>query len=114
MSLNLINTVADFLRERPEERFTAKEIANYIYENYPEQCKQKQKKSKAKVIPLNNTKNLLQQITSEIGASRLLLQKKYPKIKITETRPREYYFFWKMKEKQEMYNLNQLENLNFI
>jgi hypothetical protein len=92
MSLNLINTIADFLRERPEERFTAKEIANYIYENYPEQCKQKQKKSKAKVIPLNNTKNFLQQITSEIGARRLLLQKKYPKIKITETRPREYYF----------------------
>lgn len=92
MSLNLINTIADFLRERPEKRFTAKEIANYIYENYPEQCKQKQKKSKAKVIPLNNTKNLLQQITSEIGARRLLLQKKYPKIKITETRPREYYF----------------------
>ena len=62
MSLNLINTIADFLRERPEERFTAKEIANYIYENYPEQCKQKQKKSKAKVTPLDNTKNLLQQI----------------------------------------------------
>ena len=32
MSLNLINTIADFLRERPEEGFTAKEIANYIYE----------------------------------------------------------------------------------
>ena len=51
MSLNLINTVADFLRERPGERFVAKEIANYIYENYPEQCKQKQKKSRAKIIP---------------------------------------------------------------
>lgn len=52
----------------------------------------KTKKSKAKVIPLDDTKNLLQQIASEIGARRLFLQKKYPKIKITETRSREYYF----------------------
>jgi len=51
MSLNLTITVAEFLQNNPEQKFTAREIAEWIYERYPDLCQQKQQKSKATAIP---------------------------------------------------------------
>ena len=92
MSLNLTITVAEFLQNNPEQKFTAREIAEWIYERYPDLCQQKQQKSKATAIPLDNDQALLRQIAAEIGSQRPTLQKKHQKIKITEGRPRKYYF----------------------
>lgn len=36
MALNLRQTVTDFLKAHPEERFTARELANWIFENLRE------------------------------------------------------------------------------
>ena len=90
MSLNLTITVAEFLQNNPEQKFTAREIAEWIYAHYPDRCWQKQQKATA--ILLDNDQALLQQIVAEIGSKRSTLQKKYPKIKIMEGRPRKYYF----------------------
>ena len=92
MALNLVNTVAEFLRQRPEQKFTAREIANWVYETYPNECHQKQLRSKATVIPLDSDAALLQQIVAEIGSRRPLLQRRHLDIKTTEGRPRKYYF----------------------
>ena len=92
MALNLVNTVAEFLRQHPEQKFTAREIANWIYATYPDECRQKQQRSKATVIPLDSDAALLQQIVAEIGSQRPLLQRRYADIKTTEGRPRKYYF----------------------
>ena len=92
MALNLVNTVAEFLRQRPEQKFTAREIANWVYETYPDECREKQQRSKATVIPLDSDAALLQQIVAEIGSQRPLLQRRHPDIKTTEGRPRKYYF----------------------
>lgn len=92
MALNLTNTVVEFLQQNPEQKFTAREIANWIFETYPNECRQKQKRSTATVIPLNNETALLQQIVAEIGSQRPRLQKRHPEIKTTEGRPRKYYF----------------------
>ena len=86
MALNLANTVVEFLQQNPEQKFTAREIANWIFETYPDECRQKQKRSTATVNPLDNETALLQQIVAEIGSQRPRLQKKNPQVKTTAVR----------------------------
>ena len=92
MALNLANTVVEFLQQNPEQKFTAREIANWIVKTYPDECRQKQKRSTATVNPLDNETALLQQIVAEIGAQRPRIQKRYSEVKTTEGRPRKFYF----------------------
>lgn len=92
MSLNLIETITRCLKSEPERKFTARDIATWIFENYPDECRQKQMRSTATVIPLNSDDALIQQIVAEIGSTRPILQKRYPQVKNTEGRPRRYYF----------------------
>ena len=90
MALKLVEKVSSFLQKNPNTKFTAREIANWIYETYPDECQTKQNKSKATVIALDNKDALIQQLIAEIGASRARIEKK--NIKFTEGRPRKYYF----------------------
>lgn len=92
MTLDLTNTTFNFLKQNPTKKFTARKIAQWIFENYPEDCRKKQKRSTATVMPLNSDTALIQQIVAEIGSKRPHLQKKHPEIKTTEGRPRQYYF----------------------
>lgn len=92
MALNLLKTVSEFLEQNPGEKFGARQIAEWIYETYPSECKAKQERSTATVFPLDTEKALLQQIVAEIGSQRPRLQKKFPNIKTTEGRPRKFYF----------------------
>ena len=92
MALNLVNVIGEFLKQNPEQKFTAREIANWIFEIYPDECRQKQNRSRAIVNPLNDEAALLQQIAAEIGSQLPRIQKHYPGVKTTEGRPRKYYF----------------------
>lgn len=92
MSLNLMNVVEAFLNQNPEKRFTAREIANWIFENHTAACREKQLRSSATINPLDNDVALIQQLVAEISSQRPRLQKKNPKIKTTESRPTKYYY----------------------
>jgi hypothetical protein len=92
MSLNLNETVLNFLQQNPEQRFTAREIATWIFETYPDECREKQQRSTATVNPLDSDAALVQQLCAEIGSQRPRLQNKYPNVKTTEGRPRKYYY----------------------
>lgn len=92
MALNLKNAVIEFLRSKPEEKFTAREISTTILKLYPKECQEKKERSTATVTPIVSDADLLQQLAAEIGAQRPLLQKKAPQIKTTEGRPRKYYY----------------------
>ena len=92
MPFDLMSKVFGFLKEHPEQKFTAREISDWIVETYPDDCHQKQKRSTATITPLDNTAALLNQISSEIGSQRPRLQKRHPEIKTIEGRPRKYYF----------------------
>ncbi len=92
MSLDLVNTVSSFLQKRPNQKFIAREIAEWIFENYPKECQEKRKRSTAKISPIDSDAALIQQIVAEIGARRPRLQARNPLIKTIETRPRKYYF----------------------
>jgi uncharacterized protein len=94
VSLNLVKTVVEFLSARVEEKFTARKIAEWIFDNYPTECQEK----KANSIFIKTDADLIQQIVAEIGSQRPALQKRSPQIKTTEGRPRQYY--WTAKSDQ--------------
>lgn len=92
MALNLVNTVFDFLKSHPEQRFTARDIANWILLNYPDECREKKEKSTATAIPLHSDEALVQQLVAEIASQRPRLEKRFPQVKTTDGRPRKYYY----------------------
>jgi hypothetical protein len=94
MALNLVKTVADFLRQRSEEKFKARHMAQWIFETFPAECHEKKSKSTF----IKTDEQLIQQLVAEIGSQRPNIQKNHPKIKTTEGRPREYY--WTEKSEQ--------------
>jgi len=88
MRLNLSQTVIDYLRSHPEKKFTARHMAQWVFDNFPNECQAKKQRSKF----IATDTQLIEQLVSEIGAHHGWLQKKYPQLKTTEGRPRKY--FW--------------------
>ena len=103
MALNLAKTVLDYLRDNQNKKFTAREIAVWVYETYPEECQEKKLRSDS----LQSEDDLVQQIVREIAAQRPRLQNKHPQLKTTEGRPRKYYFT----EQSESEEVNAAESL---
>ena len=94
MSLNLSKTLVDFLHKHAEQQFTARQIAEWIFETYPDECADKKKRSDS----ITNNEELIIQIAREIfsqtGKDRLAKQG----IKTIEDRPRKFYFTEKSDE----------------
>jgi len=92
MSFSLGTKVFEFLKQNSEQKFTAREIATWIFDNFPEYIEKKKTRSTATVTPLEDDDAVVQQVVREIGSQRPRLQKKHPELKTTEGRPRKYYF----------------------
>lgn len=90
MALILANAVLDCLKARPEEKLTARQIAEWIFETYPSECQEKKSNSRSDYIKTDA--DLVQQLVAEIGSRRPDLQKRHPELKTTEGRPRKYYY----------------------
>lgn len=90
MSLNLNRLVFEILKQRPGDKLTAKEMSRWIFENFREDCEEKRRNSKQN---LSADSALVQQISAEIAAQRPAIQRAYPFIKTTETRPIRYYYW---------------------
>ena len=88
--LNLGKAVLAFLKERDNEKFTARQIAEWIFATYPAECQEKKASSQADYIKTDA--DLVQQLVAEIGSRRPSLQKRHPELKTTEGRPRKYYY----------------------
>lgn len=95
MGLDLRKRIIERLRSQPDIQFKARDLAVWIFENYPEECAEKQANS----LVLNSEKELIQQIAAEIGSNRPDWQKRHPPLKTTEGRPRRYY--WTEKSDKE-------------
>ena len=88
MSLNLPKKVVDYLKQNPEQKFTAREIAEWISETYPDEFRQKLERAKA----LHDNASLIRQIAAEIGRARPSIRRRESKIQRTEERPKKYYY----------------------
>lgn len=90
MALNLRQAVVGFLKDRAEQKFTARQIAEWLFETFPAECQEKRAKSQGNYI--KSDADLVQQLVAEISSQRPRLQKKHPELKTTEGRPRKYYY----------------------
>ncbi|HCF23988.1 MAG TPA: HrgA protein [Novosphingobium sp.] len=88
MGLRLNTRVVECLKAKPGVRFTARDIAQWIMENYPGESAEKLASSKR----LSTEADLMQQIVAEIGANRPTIEKKWNAVRTTAERPRKY--FW--------------------
>lgn len=88
MALNLAQTVLGYLKVRPDEKLTARQIAEWIFATFPEECQAKKHSSQY----VSTDAELVQQLVAEISSQRPRLQKRHPELKTTEGRPRKYYY----------------------
>lgn len=84
MALNLRQRVIERLQSLPNTQQTARELAQWIFEQFPAECAAK-KASSASYIQTD--KDLVQQLVAEISSSRPLWQNKFPQLKTTEDAP---------------------------
>jgi len=101
MPLRLRERVFQLLQQNPDKRFKAREIAEWIHENFPNETAEKIEKSRF----INDEKALLYQLVAEIGSNRPKWQKKYPNFRTTEGRPRRFYWT----EKTEIQEVEEAE-----
>lgn len=90
MALNLAKAVLECLKARPEDKLTARQIAEWIFGAYPAECQEKKSNSRGDYIKTDS--DLVQQLIAEISSQRPRLQKRHPELKTTEGRPRKYYY----------------------
>jgi uncharacterized protein len=95
MTLSLRERTFELLKSSPNQRFKAREIAEWIHDTYPEETREKRERSTF----IGSEIALLSQIVSEIGANRPQWQAKHKSLRTTEGRPRLYY--WTEKSETE-------------
>lgn len=88
MALNLAKVVIGYLKERPGEKMTARQIAEWVFATFPDECQVKKQSSQY----VSTDAELVQQLVAEISSQRPRLQKRHPELKTTEGRPRKYYY----------------------
>ena len=87
--MNQREEVLQYLKEHPNKTLTAKQIAEEIIIRFLDKYLEKKKKSQR----INTDDELTVAVAAEIGSSyRRAWQGKHPELKITEDRPREYYY----------------------
>jgi len=89
MALKISDRIFEALKAKPEQRFKSFEIAQWIFEHYPQECLEKRKKS---IQNFDTDEAFLWQLAGEINTYREKVQKEHPEIKTTEGRPRKFYY----------------------
>lgn len=108
MALNLSKTVVDILKHNPGKYFTARQLAEWVWENKQDECLAKMERSKATVTPINTKEALISQLIAEIGAYKRRILSLSSNIKITAERPRKYYY----SEKTDAQEIKEAEKIS--
>ena len=107
MALDLVNNVVNYLKSNPDHKFSAKEIAQVIFDKNPEECQKKLEQSKS----INTKEELISQIAAEIyarnSAGKLLIRN----IKSLEGPPKKFYYTEKSDE-DEIVEFESTDNSN--
>lgn len=111
MALNLSKTVVDILKHNPGKYFTARQLAEWVWENKQNECIAKMERSKATVTPINTKEALISQLIAEIGAYKRRILSLSSNIKITAERPRKYYYSEKT-DAQEIKDAEKISKAN--
>ena len=88
MSLNVGKRTIEYLQQHPQGQYTAREIAEWMFASYPQECQEKKAGSQRAMTDAQ----LVQQLVAEICSQRARLETRYPALKTTEGRPRRFYY----------------------
>jgi hypothetical protein len=89
MAQTFSDRIFNVLKEHPEQRYKSFEIAQLVFNRYPQECADKRAKSKQ---TFDSDTEFIWQLASEVSINREKLQEEHPEIKTTESRPRKYYY----------------------
>lgn len=89
MALNLRQRVMERLQTLPNTQQTARELAQWIFDNFSVECAEKKANS---ADYIKTDADLVQQLVAEISSQRPRWQQMNAQLKTTEGRPRRYYW----------------------
>lgn len=89
MSKSRVDMIIETLRDNPNKKFTAKELALEFIKRYPNEMAVKQANARYKT-----QEQLIAQVTAEIGGSRIARAKKLCPNITTQDKPRPRLHFW--------------------
>lgn len=89
MALTMRERVIKRLQNQLDVHHTARELAQWIFEQFPIECAAKKASSTGDI---QTDADLIQQLVAEISSSRPRWQQKHSQLKTTEGRPRRYYW----------------------
>ncbi len=84
-----VQMIIETLKENHERTFTAREMAEFFIERYPNEITEKQKNPRYK-----NHDELITQLAAEIGGERTQAAKKQCKNIMTQDKPRPRLYYW--------------------
>ena len=84
--------VINCLQENPDKKFTAEEIAKWIWDNYQADCEEKIRNSTATKVPVVDKGSLITALVAEINSDYSGYQKNDERLKTAEENPRKFYF----------------------
>ncbi|MGB3147564.1 MAG: HrgA protein [Paracoccaceae bacterium] len=96
----LVELAASALGNREGERLTGRKLAETIVEENPDWVESKRKKSKNQSIKDGGISEMILQVQAEIGSNKYSIEK-HPNLRMTEDRPRRYYYT-SLTEEQEV------------
>ncbi|GAA6198700.1 5-methylcytosine-specific restriction endonuclease subunit McrB [Pseudophaeobacter arcticus] len=93
MGFDLVNEVFEYLKDRTGQQLTANDIAEHIYQSFPEYIEDRTLKSASrnKSRDLTSKEGWVSQISAEIGSKNPIIRS-HPQIEVIETRPKQYSF----------------------
>lgn len=92
--LRLREKVFECLKSNAGDKLIAPQIAKWLLEKYPEECKEKARRNNWRT----DDAALVQNLVVVIGRNRYKIQKNYPGVRITADRPRKYYYLMQSDE----------------
>lgn len=105
MSKTRVDMIIETLRDNPERRFTAKELAIEFIRRYPNEMAEKQRNPR-----YDTAEKLLAQVTAEVGGSRTSVAKQRCPNVATQDRPRPRLYYWD--KNPDLIHTNQADDID--
>lgn len=88
MAMRLTDKVLQCLKGSPDRKFIARELAKWVFENFPAECEQKKANSSRRMTD----GDLVQALVAEISRAKNRVRRRDPGVKMTDERPRRFYW----------------------
>lgn len=97
MAKTRVDMIVETLRDNPERKFTARELAKEFIKRYPVEMAAKKKRS-----GYQNEEELIAQLAAEVGGTRTERAKKTCPNVATKDKPRPRVYYWASEQNQEL------------